>query len=170
MIAAFKTIAIERRFAIVAPSSGYAEALHDFTWTVGDKPNEITSDFRHVAACVAETRAREDVKLDATHTLIVGFSGGGSSAPYIATNTAGYAAFAVLHGGVFITGIGPRRVPGWFSSGATDPIRPAQGVLESAQAMRTAGFNVTYRSYPSTHVVSERELADIVDWWFALRP
>ena len=169
MVAVFKALAVEHRFAVVAPSSDYTEQLHAFTWTVGDRPNDFTTDFHHIAACVAETLARTDIRLDTTHVLVAGYSGGGSSAPYVASNTPSYEAFAVLHGGVFIGGIGPRRVPGWFSAGTMDPIRPAQGVMEHAQSLRAAGFAVTYRSYASTHVVSEQELAELVEWWFALR-
>src|SRR5256885_3949886 len=49
--------------------------------------------------------------------LIAGYSGGGSSAPYIASNRPPFTHTAVLHGGVFAGGIGPRRMPAWFSTG-----------------------------------------------------
>ena len=38
-------------------------------------------------------------------------------APYLATTEEALSAFAVLHGGAFPGGFGPRRVPGWFSTG-----------------------------------------------------
>ena len=169
LIAVLRPLAEQHRFAIVAPSSNYAGPLHDYTWTVGDHPNDVTVDYRHVAACVTEALGRTDLNVDSAHALIAGYSGGGSSAPYIASNTAPYAAFAVLHGGVFIGGIGPRKVPGWFSAGESDPIRPPGGVFANAQSMIRAGFDVTYRTYPGTHVVSSRELTDVVNWWLALR-
>jgi predicted esterase len=167
MIDAFGELATERKFGIIAPSSGYAVEIKSFTWTVGDKPNDITDDFRHVKACFDEVLARKDVTIDAEHVLIAGFSGGASSAPYIATNAEPYEAFAVLHGGVFIGGIGRRKVSGWFSTGEDDSARTPQHVLGHFRSMREAGFDVSYRAYPGGHKLSNREATELVEWWFA---
>ena len=161
----FKALAATRHFAIVAPSSNYAAEVSSFTWTVGDKPNDVTTDFRHVKVCFDEVAARADVTLDRSRVLAVGFSGGASSAPYVATNVEPYTAFAVLHGGVFIGGIGPRRVRGWFSTGASDPARTPDHVNGHFQSMLRAGFNVVFRVYPGGHWISPGEADDVVRWW-----
>lgn len=165
MIEAFRSLAIERRFAIIAPSSSYGEEIKSFSWRVGDKPNDFTDDYRHIGACLDEVLHRTDVTIDTSHVLIAGFSGGASSAPYVATNTAPYEAFAVLHGGVFIGGIGARKVHGWFSTGESDSARPPNHVFGHFNSMRSAGFETTYKTYPGGHVLSMQERKDLVAWW-----
>lgn len=161
----FRALAGERHFVIVAPSSNYAAEVASFTWTVGDKPNDITPDYLHVKACFDEVAARPDVTFDRGRVLAVGFSGGASSAPYVATNATPYSAFAVLHGGVFIGGVGPRKVRGWFSTGASDPARTPDHVKGHFQTMRESGFDVVFHVYPGGHGISQQESADVVGWW-----
>jgi predicted esterase len=165
MIAVFRSLAGARRFVIVAPSSNYVPEMKTMTWRVGDHENDITDDYRHVQACLEEVAARPDVTIDRSRALIAGFSGGASSAPYIASNTGPYQAFAVLHGGVFPGGIGPRRIPGWFSTGETDPARPPDHLSGHFRTMQGLGFDVVYHLYPGAHVISPREAEDVVGWW-----
>ena len=163
ILGAFRALARERHFAIVAPSSNYASEAASFTWRVGDTPNDFSPDYLHVKACFDEVAARSDVAIDDERVLALGFSGGASSAPYIATNTGPYGGFAVLHGGVFIGGIGSRKVRGWFSTGASDPARPPEHVSGHFQSMRSAGFDVVFHVYPGGHGISSAEAGDVVN-------
>lgn len=77
-----------------------------------------------------------------------------------------YSAFAVLHGGVFVNGLGPRRPRGWFSTGSNDPVRPPRGVREAAEQLRGVGFaDVVYREFPEGHEMGETEIQALVKWW-----
>ncbi len=165
MISAFRDLAAERGFVLAAPSSDYVEEGHAFNWRVGDHPRDFSDDYDHVLACVAEIRARRDLSIDPARVLIAGFSGGASSAPYIASNAEPFTEFAVLHGGVFVGGIGPRKVPGWFSTGDSDPARPPAHVLGHFNSMQQAGFDVVFRTFPGAHVLSSIEKDALVAWW-----
>jgi phospholipase/carboxylesterase len=155
-----KRLAIARRFAVVAPDSELAEH-----WEVPDHPGETTKDSEHVVACVRELRAMAHVVIDSQHVLVAGISGGGSTAPYEASTYDDFTAFAVLHGGVFAGGLGPRRVPGWFSTGQQDPLRPVASVSKATDAVRALGFDVGFHTYPGGHEVSSAELSDLLRWW-----
>ena len=99
-----------RGFAILAPESRIAPD-GQANWEVGDHPGEITDDRTHVMACLAELVAvlsAEHLTLDPRHVLVAGHSGGASSAPWLATSEEPFTAFAVLHGGAFPDGFGPR--------------------------------------------------------------
>lgn len=156
-------LAIKRAFAVVAPDSEFADH-----WDVPDHSGETTRDAEHVIACVREVLAMTDVTIDRRHVLIVGISGGGSTAPYEASTHDEFTAFAVLHGGAFAGGLGPRRVPGWFSTGESDPLRPVASVEQSTAAVRAVGFDdVVMHTYPGGHSVSPIELHELVEWWLA---
>jgi polyhydroxybutyrate depolymerase len=135
----FREAAERDKFFIVAPESRRAPDGRD-SWEVGDHPGEITPDFQHIQACVDELLAMPEVRIDTTRVLIAGQSGGGSTAPYVATSVEPYTAFAVLHGGVFVGGLGNRRVRGWFSTGASDGMRPPSGVQSAAGANAAASI------------------------------
>jgi len=165
MIGPFRELARLRRFAIVSPSSGCVAKIGVMTWTVGDHPNDVTNDYRHVQACFEEVATRTDVTFDRSRVLIAGFSGGGSSAPYIATNTAPYDAFAVLHGGVYPNGFGPRRVRGWFAAGDADTIRTREHVTSQFRLVQARGFDVSLHVFPGGHFVSPAEASALVEWW-----
>lgn len=169
MVAAFRAEALARGFAILAPSSGYVEESGHFTWRVGDHPNDISTDYTHVGERLGDLEARTDVTIDHDRVLAVGFSGGGSSAPYLASNTEPYGAFAVLHGGVFIGGCGARRVRGWFSTGAADNIRSPDHVAGQSRTMQKAGFDVVFSVYPGGHEMSAAETQAVVQWWLDVR-
>ncbi len=161
MIATFRELAKAHRFAIVAP-----ESRDNSGWEVGDKQGDVTPDLTHTLDCVQWVRSHAGFLVDESHVLIAGYSGGGSSAPYIASNRAGFTHTAVLHGGVFPGGIGPRRIPAWISTGDQDAIRPVALVQQSADALTSLGFSgVSFRSYPGRHELSDAELRDLIDWW-----
>jgi len=126
----------------------------------------VTPDLTHIVNCLDWVRSHTNLVVDDAHVLIAGFSGGGSSAPYIASNRPGFTHAAVLHGGVFPGGIGPRRIPMWFSTGEQDRYRPVALVQEAATSLTNLGFtDVTFRSYPGGHDLSDVELRDLINWW-----
>lgn len=150
-----------RPFVVVAPDSEFAEH-----WDVPDHPGETTRDSDHVIACVREVMRMEHVMIDRQRVLIAGISGGGSTAPFEASTYDEFSAFAVLHGGVYASGLGARRVRGWFSTGQVDPLRPVEGVSKAVDAVRSSGFAaVTFNVYAGGHEVSSAELNAMLDWW-----
>jgi poly(3-hydroxybutyrate) depolymerase len=164
MVQAFLDLARARAFIIVAPDSRSFEGA--FNWQVGDAPGDVTEDYTHTLACIAEVRAKVGVRVDETRVLAAGFSGGGSSAPYLATNERLFDAFAVLHGGVIRGGIGTHVIRGWFSTGQDDPARPPSLVQQSVDYIEGLAFtDITFNLYPGGHVLSAPELADVVVWW-----
>lgn len=168
VLALLRDLAKKRRFAIVAPDSRVlGPGL--LTWEPGDKPGDVSPDLTHTLNCIEWVRTQMHLIVDTTHVLIAGFSGGGSSAPYVASNRPGFTHAAVLHGGVFPGGIGARRMPVWFSTGEEDRYRPVALVQEAAGSLTALGFSgVTFHSYPGRHDLSEAELHDLIDWWLGI--
>ena len=165
MVSLFREAAERDNFIIVAPDS-MISPQGQATWQVGDHPGDITEDFDHVRQCIDEALRMPEVMVDTTRVLIAGHSGGGSTAPYVASNTEPATAFAVLHGGVFPGGLGPRRVRGWFSTGDSDLLRPSGGVQRAAEDTRRAGFSdVVYREFHEGHEVGPEEVAALITWW-----
>jgi poly(3-hydroxybutyrate) depolymerase len=165
MVGVFRSLAAASPFAIVAPDSRVSpDGL--FTWEVGDMPGEKTEDYTHTLDCIAELRAKPGVVIDENVVLAAGYSGGGSSAPYIATNEKLFRAYAVLHGGVIPGGIGANIIPGWFSTGTSDTLRPQELVQQSVDYMKGLGFgDVTFRTYSGGHELSMQEVDEVVAWW-----
>lgn len=166
MVAAFRALADERRFLVVAPDSRRSPA-GEFTWEVGTRPGEVSEDYRHALACADEVGAMPSVSVDRGRVLIAGFSGGASMAPYLATNDDRFGAFAVLHGGVFPGGLGAHAARGWISTGESDSIRTAEAQRRHESDLRAAGLDVTARTFPGGHGLGEAELRGLVDWWLA---
>ena len=165
MVRFFREAAEREKFIVVAPDSRMPPDGQD-SWDVGDHPGEITPDYVHVKACVAEVLAMPRVSIDPTRVLIAGHSGGASTAPYVATNEEPYTAFAVLHGGVFASGLGKRKVRGWFSTGLSDAMRGPAGVEQAANRAKSAGVTqVEYRVYPGGHEIGDREITELLEWW-----
>jgi poly(3-hydroxybutyrate) depolymerase len=165
MLETFRPAATRRSFIVIAPDSGRAPDGM-LTWKVADRPGEITPDFEHVGRCVAEVLAKAGVVVDRAHVIVIGHSGGASSAPYVATTAELYESFAVLHGGAFPSGFGPRRPRGWFSTGDRDPLRPPERVRSAAEAVRRAGFaDVQMRVFEGDHGIGAIELGQLLDWW-----
>jgi predicted esterase len=168
MVRGFRGVARARAFIIVAPDSRMLEG--HYNWEPGSHLGEVTADYTHAEACVAELRARTDVHVDQAHVLALGFSGGGSSAAYVASNDGMFSHIAVLHGGVINGGLGANRVRTWFSTGADDPLRPPSLVKESVDYVRSRAFaNVVYKTYAGAHIVSPTELTEVVAWWLDRR-
>ncbi len=165
LIFAFQPLAQARRFAIIAPDSRRS-TTGLLTWEVGDHPGEVTPDLTHTLSCIEWVRTHTGLVVDDAHVLIAGYSGGGSSAPYIASNRPPFTHTAVLHGGVFAGGIGPRRMAAWFSTGEADPYRPVALVKQSVDALVGLGFaSVSFRAYPGGHGLSAAEVRDLITWW-----
>jgi poly(3-hydroxybutyrate) depolymerase len=165
MVSLFREAAEKNQFIIVAPDSRIAPN-GVATWEVPSQPGEKVEDDDHIRHCVEEVLAHPGVRADTKHTLIAGHSGGGSTAPYMASADDFYTAFAVLHGGVFPGGLGPRRVPGWFSTGTMDSMRPPRAVQDASDQMRRAGFTgLVYREFAEGHEVGPQEIEALVQWW-----
>ena len=48
--------------------------------------------------------------------------------------------------------------------GTRDPLVPEKLGNHAAETLRTAGYDVTYQTYPMEHAVSAAEIADIATW------
>ncbi len=165
MVAQLRDLAVQHGFAIVAPDSRVSPG-GDYTWEVGTFPGELTEDYTFTLTCIDEVTDRDDVELAAERLLVAGHSGGASSAPWIASNEERFTAFAVLHGGVVEGGIGDHFVPGWFSTGEDDTVRPPEHVEAAMQYMQGLGFDeLELHLYPGGHGLGDQEKADLVDWW-----
>ena len=166
-VQAFRALADERSFAILAPESRIASD-GQANWEVGDHPGEVTDDRRHVMACLAELLAvlsTENLTLDPRHVLVAGHSGGASSAPWLATNEEPFTAFAVLHGGAFPSGFGRRHVRGWFSTGSRDPIRPPDMVTRAYEAARGPTSPYEMHVFAGGHEMGTEERQALITWW-----
>lgn len=155
-------LARARSLLVVAPDSGRAPD-GTATWQVGDRPGDRTPDFEHTRACLREFEALAGVRIQ--RRLAVGYSGGGSSAPYFATNDSSFEAFAVLHGGIFVNGFGGAARRGWFSTGQSDGWRTPTQVRAAAEQASRVGISVTIREFPGGHALALPELEAALDWW-----
>ncbi len=165
ILSAFVGLAEKYHFIIVAPDSRY-HPIYGYTWEVGTEPGEITPDYLHALACMDEVLAFPYVSIDSRHVLAVGFSGGGSSAPYIASNSTRFTASATLHGGVFTSGLGGNKIRPWFSTGQGDTIRTPAHVQGQADSMMYAGFpNVEFHVYSGGHELIAMEIEEMTIWW-----
>jgi predicted esterase len=117
--------------------------------------------------CIHAVKSLPGVQLDSEKTLIAGFSGGASSAPYISSYDSLFRAFAVLHGGAIPNGFGSNRVRGWFSAGEADSLRPPGGVQAAMEELRREGWSaeLQFRVFPGGHALSEREKRELIRWW-----
>jgi phospholipase/carboxylesterase len=165
MVSLFRAEAEREGFIVVAPDSR-AAPNGQFTWQVGDTVGEITEDVEHIRRCIAEVRAMAGVRIDVEHVLVAGHSGGGSTAPYVATNDDLFTAFAVLHGGAFPGGFGSHPVRGWFSTGSADLLRSPARVRQAAlDAKPAVAGQIIYREFAGGHDVSELEASELIRWW-----
>lgn len=164
MVNAFLGLARSRGFIIVAPDSRQSPS-GQWTWEVGNRPGEVTPDFTFTQECVGEVLSRPGVMDDPARWIAVGFSGGGSSAPYFATNDSRLGKYGVLHGGAFAGGLGSNVIPGWFSTGTDDTIREPWRVMGDAASVEALGFPVVYREFPGGHTLGDEEKKALVLWW-----
>lgn len=163
-IPAFQSLADSLGFVIVAPDSRTSPDGID-TWQVGDRPREVTEDLTHVLAALEWVRRHTLLDFDDERILVAGFSGGASSAPYVATNRSPFSHAAILHGRAFPTGFGPRSIPLWLSTGDTDELAPVSSLRTLAADLRSRGLTVTVRTYPAGHVLTNDEKSELVSWW-----
>ena len=164
-LAAFAAHAQARGFAIVAPDSRISPA-GDATWEVGTEPAEITPDYTHALRCIDELRDQHGLLIDTTSVLTAGYSGGASSAPYLASNELIFTAFAVLHGGVFAGGIGQHITPGWFSTGEDDSLRSPAHVQAQLDSLVPLGFDeLELHIFAGGHGLSGEETEALIAWW-----
>ena len=54
--------------------------------------------------------------------------------------------------------------PVFMAHGASDPVIPLMYAEQSAQLLKTLGFNVDWHRYPMAHQVCAEELSDLGDW------
>jgi poly(3-hydroxybutyrate) depolymerase len=165
MVWRLRAFADRERFIIVAPDSVSLAGV----WGVGQRPDEVTEDYRHVMRCLHEVRALPGVRVDPAYVLIAGYSVGGSVAPYLASHEDAFTAFAVLHGHVVPGGLGARRVRGWLSAGDRDRRRTVEHVRLAAEYLaRRAQFRqIETRVFASDHALGDEEINQLVAWWLA---
>ncbi|MEI6712289.1 MAG: SUMF1/EgtB/PvdO family nonheme iron enzyme [Verrucomicrobiota bacterium] len=171
MVNTFQGLADQKDFIIVAPDSRRSPA-GQFTWEVCPARDpqspygEYTEDLFHAVNCLNELAAIPGIHLDNGNGIAVGYSGGGSSAPYFASYVKCFPSFAVLHGGVLPFGMGAEHPNGWFSTGNSDPIRSvAQVQSDKAQAENVIKCKYDFNSFPGGHEISQAEQAAVVQWW-----
>ena len=164
MVSAFKDLAVTWGFGIVAPDSR-ATPEGVYTWEVATTPGLPTEDLLFAQTCLNEVLDIDGVELDRAHVMAAGFSGGGSSAPYLATWDDRFTRCAVLHGGVFPDGLGDHMVTCWFSTGTDDTVRSPDHVQGQADSMQAAGFPVVYEEFPGGHELTTQEKEALITWW-----
>ena len=164
MLATFASVARQRAVIVLAPDSGRSPD-GSYNWQVPDQPSDPSLDTQHVLACLEELYGTPHLKVDPTLVLAAGHSGGGSTAAYLGTNDPRVRAFAVLHGGVFASGLGPSTARAWFSTGTEDPMRPPDVVQRAAAATQKHASSVKLRLYPGGHGLSQSEIDDVMSWW-----
>lgn len=164
MASRFEGHAAARGFAVVAPDSRVSP-MGDYTWEVGTDPGEITPDFEHAVSCLNEVLGRSGAPMDPDAALAAGYSGGASSAPYLATNHAPFRSFAVLHGGLFPGAFGDNTVSGWLSTGDDDTLRPPSELSGYETTLAGLGYDVELHTYPGGHELGQAERDELIVWW-----
>ncbi len=135
-------------------------------WMVGQRPGEVTEDYRHVMACLREVLATPGVRPDPERVLAAGFSVGGNVAPYLVTHEDVFTALAVLHGHVVPGSMGSRRPRAWLSAGDRDRVRTVEYMRSVADPLRRVGFlEVEQHVFRVDHMLQDEELAALVAWW-----
>lgn len=169
MVNYFQDLAEEKGFIIVAPDSRVSPD-GDYTWQVGMGSGDISEDYTYTTTCIAEVEAMDGVSFDENFILAAGFSGGASSAPYYATNEDRFTHFAILHGGVFTSGMGDNVIPGWLATGEDDTLRTPDMMESYVTDLQNAGFtDLTYTVYPGGHELTEQERTELIEWWLGTR-
>jgi len=154
----------EHEFIILAPDSRRSPS-GELTWQVGLAADQATDDLKYTENCLAELKAMTDVVLDTSQVIAVGYSGGGSMAPYVASRLSAFTAFAVLHGGVLAGGLGSRRPRGWFSAGQDDSTRPAEQVHADRNSVASLFHPLEWKTFSGGHELSVEEKSALLSWW-----
>jgi len=166
MVRRLQTVAEREGFIVLAPDSVSVAGV----WSVGQRSDEVTEDYRHVMDCVHEVMRSPGVRVDAARVLAVGFSVGASVAPYIATHESQFTDFAVLHGHITPASFGPLRPRAWVSAGDQDRVRTVEYMRSVADHLTRARFpSVELRVFKSDHRLGDEELAALVVWWLGKR-
>ena len=162
MILRLQALAERERFMVLAPDSVSVAGV----WSVPQRPDDVTYDYRHVMECVREVLRIPGVRVDPTRVLAVGFSVGASVAPYIATHEGLFTAFALLHGHVVPGSWGRLRPRAWLSTGYGDRVRTVEYMRSVADQLTGEGFpSVELRVFKLDHSLGDDELAALVAWW-----
>lgn len=162
MILRLQALAEREGFMILAPDSVSVAGV----WLVGQRPDDVTEDYRHVMDCVREVLRVPGLHVDPARVLAAGFSVGGSVAPYIATRERLFTAFAVLHGHVVSSAWGRLRPLAWVSAGDRDRVRTVEYMRSVADQLTREGFpSVELRVFKIDHSLGDDELAALVAWW-----
>ena len=162
MILRLQALAEREGFMVLAPDSVSVAGV----WSVGQQPEDMTEDYRHVMDCVREVLRVPGVRIDAARVLAAGFSVGGNVAPYIATRESLFTAFAVLHGHLMPGALGRLRPPVWLSTGDRDRVRTVEYMRSVAGHLTADGFpSVELRVFKVDHSLGDDELAALVAWW-----
>jgi len=166
MVRRLQTSAEREGFIALAPDSVSIMGV----WSVGQRSDEVTEDYRHVMECLREVMRAPGVRVDPARVLAVGFSVGGSVAPYIATHESQFTAFAVLHGHITPNSFGPLRPRAFVSAGDQDRVRTVEYMRSVANYLTRAGFQaIDLRVFKSDHRLGDDELAALVAWWLGKR-
>jgi len=167
LVAELRASALRRKFAIVAPDSGFIAEAGTYTWYVARERSDPSADSPHISATIDEVLALAGGRIAPVGWLVVGHSGGASSAPYLATHDARFVAFGVLHGGAFPGAFGPLRPRGWFSTGSADPARTPVHVSAEAQAAeRVLGSGgVEMHVFQGGHALLPEEIEGVLRFW-----
>jgi len=162
MILRLQALAEREGFIVLAPDSASVAGV----WSVAQRPDDMTEDYRHVMDCVREVLRVPGLRADPTRVLAAGFSVGGSVAPYIATRESLFTAFAVLHGHVAPGSWGRLRPRAWLSAGDRDRVRTVEYMRSVAGLLTREGFpSVELRVFKVDHSLGDDELAALVAWW-----
>lgn len=162
MILRLQALAEREGFIVLAPDSVSISGV----WMVGQRPGEVTEDYRHVMACVREVLATPGVRPDPERVLAAGFSVGASVASSLAARESVFTALGVLHGHVVPGSVGPGRPRAWLSAGDRDRVRTVEYMRSVADHLRRQGFlEVEERVFRVDHTLQDEALTALVAWW-----
>ena len=152
---------------MVAPECGFIPEAGAYTWYAPIGQGYRSPDSEHIAQSIEEVLTLAGGRIAPSGWLAVGHSGGGSSAPYLATHDARFAAFGVLHGGARPGAFGPLRPRGWFSTGSADSLRPPEHVAEQVRdAMRVLGPTpIETHTFHGGHGLLADEIEGVIHFW-----
>ena len=155
-------MAERERFIALAPDSVSVAGV----WSVGQRSDEKTEDYRHPMECVREVMRAPGVRVDPARVLAVGFSVGASVTPYVATHESQFTAFAVLPGHITPGSFGTLRPRAWVSAGDQDRVRTVDYMRSVADHLTRAGFPaVDLRVFKADHRLGDDELMALIAWW-----
>ena len=110
--------------------------------------------------------------IDSRRIVLAGFSQGGAIALHLGLRYAhtlggilALSTYLPLAGSLAVEAAQSQRTtPILVAHGTHDPLVPEKLGSHAAETLRTAGYDVTYKTYPMEHAVSAAEIADIAAW------